>query len=449
MKTTKNKIVYEENINNIKGKTGAIIFPDSGDEIQTAVKLSTTDLIPRGAGTSFTGALTPNNSVVIDLSKMNRILEVNEARKTVLVEPGVLLRELNEKLEDYGLEFPIEAFLPEIETIGGMIAKNSSGSREIKYGRMINWIESLEVVNGKAELIKVSKSDLSDFVGMEGTTGVIIRATLRLTSRKRRSISILKSQNLNEIFNANKKLRLNQDISSIDLIDRDISSLLGFERKYHLFVEYEDDSGLFKEKDYEKFHKLKKRIYKEIASQGYYLVENSKIFMDSIDDFIFYLEDKNIPFYSNFSSGVFYSFFKPDQTEKQLELCKLVKRLKGKVAYNFGLGLTKKDFVEPSDLILIRRIKLRQDPNSKFNKNKILNEKQKVEEQIQEEQEKLIEETQEIQKQPELSETQTIKREEKEEPTPEEREKIKKIAFGFFGAKKAEEDKDNQGGYIG
>lgn len=448
MKLIKYKQIYEKDINNLTGKAAAIVYPESDEEIIKLVKSSNSDLIVRGGGTSFTGALIPNNSIIIDMSKKDKILELNLERKTIYIESGVILQDLNDKLKKYNLEFPIQAFFPKLETIGGMIAKNSCGSREIKYARMMNWVESLEVINGKGELIKVPKSDLSEFIGMEGITGIILWANLRLTSIKKRTLSILKSESLSEIFKANKKLRLSQEIASIDLFDKDLSKLLGFERKYHLFIEYESESGLFKDKDYEKFIAVKQEAYKKIAAEGYVLVENSKIFMDSLEDFTIYLEKNSIPFYANFSSGVFYSFFKENSIANQKELCNFVKKLKGKVSYCFGIGLLKKEYLDAGEQIIIKRVKDRHDPNWKFNRNKLIDinlkiddleqEIEKVEQEIDKDENKDVDMIENQQEQSSLiteeKQTQLFKESQpKKELSHEEKEKIKKIAFGFFG----------------
>jgi FAD/FMN-containing dehydrogenase len=441
MKTIKNKIVYEENINNIKGKATTIVFPDSIDEIKNLVKLSNEDLVPRGSGSSFTGGVIPKNSVVIDFSKMNRIIELSSAKKTVTLEPGVILAELNEELEPYSLEFPIVPLFGGIETIGGMIAKNSAGNREIKYGRMLGWIDSLEVIDSKGEQIKVSKSDLSDFVGMEGTTGLIIQATLRLTSKKQRTITILKAASLDDVFIANRKLRLKQDISSIDLISKELSSLLGLEKKHHIFVELESNEGSFRGDDYHKFVKLKNRAYKKAALEGFIYISNVKFLIDSLQDFLIYLEEKNIPYLAHLASGVVYPFFRAEQIEKIEDAMKLAKRLRGKIAYNFGVGLTKKNVLEPGEIELMRRVKMRQDPQFRFNRDKLIDLKPSSKPPVLNEPKPAEEANPKIEAEPQESqlisqaETTTLKRKE-EELSPEEREKIRKIASGFFGGKK-------------
>jgi FAD/FMN-containing dehydrogenase len=492
MKFTKNKKVYEEDISNIEGKESrvlAVVFPDTLEEIKNLIKLSPkdTDIIPRGSGTSFTSAVSANNSVIVDMSKMKNILDINLNKKTAIVEPGITIRELNESLEEYGLEFPISSIFPGIETIGGMIAKNSSGSRELKYSRMINWLDSLEIINGLGEQIKVSKSDLGDFAGMEGTTGIIIKANLRLTNKKTHSLTILKSDSIDFILDANKKLRLESDSSGIDILSRQISNILGLENKYHIFVEYESEKGLFKKADYEKFMKLRDDAYPAIAKEGFYLLESIKVYADSLEDFLIYLEENNIPYFGHLATGVFYPCFHPSQKEKQFKTLKFAKKLKSSISYNFGFGLKNKEFVLPSDRELIKRIKFRHDAQNKFNLNKLISkpieakieliEEERQEESKEEEEEKqpeeiideiveeqieeAKEEKQEEAQQTINPETTTLKNPDERELTEEEREKVRKIAFGFFAGKKSdEEEKQNEneneenenseaGGYIG
>ena len=259
---------------------------------------------------------------------------------------------------------------------------------------MINWIDSLVVINGKGEEIKVSKSDLSDFVGMEGTTGIILKATLRLTNLKKRSITILKSENLRDIFETNKKLRLNKDICSIDLLNKEISSALGFENKYHLFVEYDNETGVFKKESYNNFYKLKNKAYSKIASEGYYLMESAKVFSESLEDIIFYLEEKKIPYFAYLASGVIFMCFKPTEQLKRYEALKFAKKLRGIISYGMGIGLTGKEFVEIGEKDLIRRIKNRHDPQNKLNINKIFDAKSIAKQIIEEKFEEKIEKEQ-------------------------------------------------------
>lgn len=468
MKFTKNKIVYEENINNIKGKAVAIVFPESIQEIKNIVKLGNNDIIARGSGTSFTGAVIPKNSIIIDFSKMNKIIEISALKKTAIVEPGVLISELNEELEEYGLEFPIQTLFSGIETIGGVISKNSSGNRELKYNRAINWVDSLEVINSKGEQQKISKSDISDFCGMEGTTGLIIKATIRLTNKKPRSITILKGNTLVDVFNVNRKLRFDPEVCSIDLLNKEVSYILGLEKKYHIFVEYDSLKGAFKNEDYQKFINLKNKAYKRTSQEGFNYITNIKFLIDSLQDFLIYLEEKGVPYFCHLGSGVVYPMFKLEQIGIIDEASKFAKKMRGRVAYNFGIGLTKKDALEIGEEQLLRRVKNRHDPHFKFNSEKLIDNKapEISKEMLQEKKDRIkelerqIEESKEVKLNEELKtlnekdlnlpspdaqktigdilkekENMTLKK--KEELSDEEKEKIKKIASGFFsGGKK-------------
>jgi FAD/FMN-containing dehydrogenase len=317
---------------------------------------------------------------------------------------------------------------------------------------MISWIDSLEAINGKGDLIKVSKSDLSDFVGMEGTTGMITQAVLRLTNKKQKSITILKANTLQDVFIANKKLRLKQDVVSIDLVNKEISSLLGLENKYHLFIESENLEGTFKGENYEKFHKLKNSAYKKAANEGYYYMGNVKLLIDSLQDFLIYLDEKKILYFAHLASGTVFPLFRPEEIGKMEETLRFAKKLRAKIAYNFGIGLTKKDALEIGEIELIKRVKNRQDPQWKMNRDKLIDHrlmnseiKNKNEELLEKpEQSKINLEKNEIPKEnsnPTGEQSIMLPQRKKEELSPEEKEKIKKIAGGFFGGVKKEDKK--------
>jgi len=372
MKTTKNKSVYEYDITNTKASANSIVFPDSIEEVKNIVNLSKFDIIPRGSGTSFTGACVPNNSIVVDMSKMNKILSIDPARKTVHVQAGVILDDLNQELEKYNLEIPISTPFSKIRTIGGIIATNSSGSRELKYGRIRNFVDSLEIVNAKGELKELPKTESTDFVGLEGTTGIIMTAKLRLTTKKKRSFSILKSETLEGVLELTKKFKLDHEVCSIELIGKVLSVMSGLENKYHLFVEYESNKGTMSGQMYEKFFNLKSNSYYTMASHGFFILENPKFYIDDLSHFIIFLENNKIPYYSNLGSGSIYVCFNPREKLKYEQAMSLIKKLRARHSYELGTGLTKKEFLDENEKQLITRIKLRHDPENRFNAGKVI-----------------------------------------------------------------------------
>jgi FAD/FMN-containing dehydrogenase len=371
MKITKNKEVYEQDITGT-GKAHSIVFPESLEELQNIIRSTNIDIVPRGAGINFSGSTLPQNSIIIDMAKLNNIIDLDINRKTIIVEPGVTVDQLNNHLSQYGLEFPINPLFSELRTLGGLVATNASGNREIKYGKLKNWIESLEAINGKAELLTLQKSDIGDFTGMEGTTGVITKIKLKLTTKKQRSLSVFKTNHLGEALNLSRKLKLDQEVTMISCFDPTLSLLSGLEKKYHIFVEYESNAGTFKQQFYEKFIQIKNRAYYVLANNGYTILENPKFFLDSLQEFLLYLEENKLPYFTDLGSGAVYLAIKPQEIEKHNEILKKIKRLRGIMSYNFGIGLNKKQFLDRNEKTLIARIKLRQDPKLKFNINKLI-----------------------------------------------------------------------------
>jgi D-lactate dehydrogenase (cytochrome) len=169
----------------------AVIWPASPSEVADILKYASENRIAVtswGSGSSLEGNPIPVKSgVVLDFSRMNRILNIREEDFQADVEPGVVYQDLNEKLKYKGLFFPPDPGAR--ATIGGMIANNASGTRTIYYGSTKDYILRLSVVLANGEMIELgnraSKTSsgydlIRLFVGSEGTLGVVVSATVRL-----------------------------------------------------------------------------------------------------------------------------------------------------------------------------------------------------------------------------------------------------------------------------
>lgn len=150
-------------------------------------------VIPRGAGTGQAGgAVAVHGGLVIDLSRLNRIIEIDTDNLQVIVEPGVIHAYLNQQLAPLGFSFPPDPGSTKMATIAGMIAYNASGMRAMKYGTTREYVLGLDVVLADGRTIRtggidcrslksVSGYDLTKlFVGSEGTLGIITRARLKI-----------------------------------------------------------------------------------------------------------------------------------------------------------------------------------------------------------------------------------------------------------------------------
>ena len=169
-----------------------IIWPHTTEEVSRILTWAyeqEVPVTPWGAGTSTEGNPVPTRGgLVVDMTQMDKILEIRPQDLQADVQPGVLRKELNRQAGKQGLFFPPDPGAD--ASIGGMIANNASGVQTVKYGATKDYVMKLTVVLPRGNIIhtgcKAHKSssgyDLSRlFVGSEGTLGVVTEATLRLT----------------------------------------------------------------------------------------------------------------------------------------------------------------------------------------------------------------------------------------------------------------------------
>ena len=146
-------------------------------------------VFPRGAGSGMSGGSIPTGGIVVSLTRMKQVLELDLDNLLVTVEPGVITGELQEEVARHGLMYPPDPASLAFSTIGGNVAENAGGPRAVKYGVTGNYVRGLEVVLPDGSIINtgnkcvksVSGYDLTHlFVGSEGTLGIITRILLRL-----------------------------------------------------------------------------------------------------------------------------------------------------------------------------------------------------------------------------------------------------------------------------
>jgi len=172
---------------------GCVVFANTTKEIAAILKLANEKnlaIVTRGSGTGLSGGSLPSKDcVVLCTVKMNKILELDRANLTMLVEPGVTTLQVADAAIAAGLFYPPDPGSMKISTIGGNVAENSGGLRGLKYGITRNYVMGLEVVLPSGEIMFTGNKCVKDvagyslkdiFVGSEGTLGVITKVLLKL-----------------------------------------------------------------------------------------------------------------------------------------------------------------------------------------------------------------------------------------------------------------------------
>ncbi|GGM94169.1 glycolate oxidase [Lentzea pudingi] len=175
------------------GRPLAVVLPIDTAGIQAVVRACAENgvpVVPRGAGSGLTGAANAvDGCVVLSLTKLDRVLEIDPDDRIAVVQPGVVTKHLRDQVADHGLFYPPDPSSYDWCTIGGNLATNAGGLCCVKYGVTTDSVLGLEVVladgsvlrTGRRTVKGVAGYDLTSlFVGSEGTLGVITEATLAL-----------------------------------------------------------------------------------------------------------------------------------------------------------------------------------------------------------------------------------------------------------------------------
>jgi glycolate oxidase len=167
----------------------AVLFPGSAKEISQIVCLANElnfSVIPRGAGSGFSGGSIPvRGGVVMSLSRLNQIRNINPEEHLAIVEPGLVTGDFQSEVEKMGLFYPPDPASLAFCTLGGNVAECAGGPRALKYGVTRDYVEGLEVVFPTGEILSLNRGSQIEslidlMIGSEGTLGIITQIHLRL-----------------------------------------------------------------------------------------------------------------------------------------------------------------------------------------------------------------------------------------------------------------------------
>jgi glycolate oxidase len=170
-----------------------VVFPTSTEEVRAALEIARREglpIVPRGSGTGLSGGSVPvRGGMVLCLTRMNRILEIDEENLTATAEAGVVTLDLFNAVSESGLFYPPDPGSQKVSTLGGNVAENAGGLRGLKYGVTRDYVMALKGVLPDGSMIATGGKSVKDvagysfrdlMVGSEGTLGIITEVTVKL-----------------------------------------------------------------------------------------------------------------------------------------------------------------------------------------------------------------------------------------------------------------------------
>ncbi|WP_018683068.1 FAD-binding oxidoreductase [Actinokineospora enzanensis] len=194
---------HDESIGGLLTRPAYVVRPRTSAEVAEVLTLAAAEGVPvtaRGSGTGISGAAVPRaDGIVVSFERMNAILEIDTENHVAVVQPGVTLRELDERTAEVGLVYPV--YPGELSgSLGGNVATNAGGMRAVKHGVTRHNVLGLEAVLATGEVLRTGGKyvkastgyDLTQLIiGSEGTLALVTEATLKLQPRIRHTATVL------------------------------------------------------------------------------------------------------------------------------------------------------------------------------------------------------------------------------------------------------------------
>jgi glycolate oxidase subunit GlcD len=243
------RLHYAQDESRLPGECICGVRPACEDEVRTVLDIARSEgvaLVPRGAGTSTTGSALPRRGqVVLDMSGMNRILDIDAADQVAVVEPGVRCGDLQEAAAARGLFYPPDPASADTSTLGGNVATNAGGLRALKYGVTRDYVLGLRAVCGSGQVIETGGRNLKDvvgydltrlLVGSEGTLAIFTRLILRLIPLPATSATVLASfaDDGGGFRGADAVLAAGILPRALEYLDRDVLEIVAARTRDHL-----------------------------------------------------------------------------------------------------------------------------------------------------------------------------------------------------------------------
>ncbi len=418
----------------------AIVFPQTLEQIQFLVKWANEQrvaLVPSGGRTGLSGgAVAYQGEIVVSLEKMNRILDFDPIERTVRCEAGVITEVLQQFAKEKGLYYPVDFAARGSSQIGGNIATNAGGIKVLRYGLTRDWVTDLTVVTGTGDCLHLNRGLIKNatgydlrhlFIGSEGTLGIIVEATIKLTlPPPELAVMVFAVPSLNaltQVFQITQKtlplqaFEFFSDKALNHVLAKGLMRPFETETPYYALVEFEVHDPSTTDKAMALFEQLAEAehvldgVLSQNQTQAAQLWQLREDITESIAVFTPYKNDialriKQIPAFLDQADGLFnrlypdfeviwfghigdgnlhISVLKPQSVDQATfehrcheasnQLFELLEQFGGTISAEHGVGLLKKPFLHytrpPTEIAYLQAIRRAFDPNGILNPGKL------------------------------------------------------------------------------
>lgn len=362
--------VYRHDGSSLEGHPKLVVWPYTSEEIARVVKLANVRNVPlvvRGGGTSPTGGTLAEDAILLDLSRMNKIIRLNLTERSITVQPAATVFQVNKLLTSYGLFFPVIPHTTAgVSTLGGLVSRNAFSSR--RFGRAGDWVMSLEVVDGTGKIFTPSRIPL--FLGSEGVLGIITQITLKLIKPPvTLSGSWKKLGLLEELPPLLSDIRADKDVLGVEFFDNYCSQLLGLEDAPHLWIEYVflDKGDIKDQSEIMAAQKKMHLVYALLKQNKFTLHTDPFVPEQGILEFIRFCRKNDLPLYGHIDSGVFHACVRKEHPEFASKVYKMAQKLHGYPGSEYGVGRLWKEYLPENTRLELKEHKKFYDPSGILN----------------------------------------------------------------------------------
>lgn len=366
--------VYSRDASRIQGQCRAVAWPTEAGHVAGLVAWAASeniDLVPRGAGTGLCGGATPQDSLVVDFSRMNRILEIDPSSRRARVGPGVVLEILNRTLAGAGLWLPVVPGSHRAAAVGGMIATDAAGLAAVRYGSMRQWVERVTLIDGLGRTHDLAGERLADVVGREGASGFVVEATLRLAEPPGpREVRLEALRDERQAVTRREEWLADPGLTALEYLNPYAAAAIGWPALPHLLVERQVQMPPADQAQAAALWKARDGLYPVLARAGHPVIEDPRLDAAGLAELLPWLAEQDVPVFGHLGVGIIHPCFRDPMDPRIAELYARVAVAGGTVSGEHGIGLKKQRWVSAAWRETVQQLKQHYDPQQIINRGK-------------------------------------------------------------------------------